>query len=54
MLEKDGRELNDGQVKKYCMENLEQFMVPKYVEFRKALPKSSHGKVDKKALAENV
>ena len=47
---KDGKELSEGQVKKFCMENLEPFMVPKYVEFRKSLPKSSHGKVDKKAL----
>jgi acyl-CoA synthetase (AMP-forming)/AMP-acid ligase II len=46
----DGEVLTGEQVKKYCMENLEPFMVPKYVEFIKALPKSSHGKVDKKAL----
>ena len=37
-------------LKKFCMDNLEPFMVPKYVEFRKSLPKSIHGKVDKKAL----
>lgn len=47
----DGEVLSEEKVKKYCMQNLEPFMVPKYVEFIKALPKSSHGKVDKKALA---
>lgn len=47
----DGEMLSEEKVKRYCMENLEPFMVPKYVEFIKALPKSSHGKVDKKALS---
>jgi len=47
---RDGEKVSEERVKKFCMENLEPFMVPKYVEFRKSLPKSSHGKVDKKAL----
>jgi len=47
---RDGKEMSEEQVKKFCTDNLEPFMVPKYVEFRKSLPKSSHGKVDKKAL----
>lgn len=46
----DREVLSEEKVKKYCMENLEPFMVPKYVEFIKVMPKSSHGKVDKKLL----
>jgi acyl-coenzyme A synthetase/AMP-(fatty) acid ligase len=30
---------------------MENYMVPKYVEFREDLPKSSHGKIAKKDLA---
>jgi amino acid adenylation domain-containing protein len=44
-------ELNDRDVMKYCMKNLEPFMIPKYVEFRSALPKTTSGKIDKKQLS---
>ena len=42
--------LTEDQVIKYCMKNLEPFMVPKYVEFTDSLPKSPTGKIDKKKL----
>jgi acyl-CoA synthetase (AMP-forming)/AMP-acid ligase II len=35
----------------HCRKNLEPFAVPKYLEFRKTLPKSASGKIDKKRLA---
>ncbi len=44
-------DLTDKDVMKYCIQNLETFMVPKYVDFRNALPKSSSGKIDKKQLS---
>jgi len=47
---KAGNKLTEDQVIKYCMKNLEPFMVPKYVEFRDSLPKSPTGKIDKKEL----
>ena len=40
----------EEKVVKYCMKNLEPFMVPKYVEFRDSFPKSASGKIDKKQL----
>ncbi len=43
-------ELTEKQVLKYCSENLETFMVPKYVEFMDNLPKTPNGKIDKKLL----
>jgi acyl-CoA synthetase (AMP-forming)/AMP-acid ligase II len=43
-------ELTETSIIKYCMKNLEPFMVPKYVEFRDSFPKSSSGKIDKKKL----
>ena len=44
-------ELTDRDVMKYCMKNLEPFMIPKYVEFRSTLPKTASGKIDKKQLS---
>ena len=42
--------LTDKQVLKYCSENMETFMVPKYIEFLENLPKTPNGKIDKKQL----
>ena len=42
--------LTAEQVMKFCAQNLEAFMVPKYVDFRDLLPKSASGKIDKKTL----
>jgi amino acid adenylation domain-containing protein len=45
-----GVELAEKQVLKYCAENMETFMVPKYIEFMESLPKTPNGKIDKKQL----
>jgi acyl-coenzyme A synthetase/AMP-(fatty) acid ligase len=43
-------ELTEKQVLKYCSENMETFMVPKYIGFMDSLPKTPNGKIDKKQL----
>jgi acyl-coenzyme A synthetase/AMP-(fatty) acid ligase len=43
--------ISQNDVLKYCKENLEPFAIPKYIEFVEELPKTAHGKIDKKALA---
>lgn len=43
-------ELSDKQVLAYCRANLEDYMVPKFVEFTKELPKTSSGKITKTGL----
>ncbi len=48
--EKSG--LSEAEVMAHCRANLEDFMVPKYVEFRAELPKIASGKVDRKELAQ--
>ncbi|HEY5603054.1 MAG TPA: class I adenylate-forming enzyme family protein [Gammaproteobacteria bacterium] len=48
-LEKDA-ELNDKQIKKFCMAHLENYMVPKDIVFMEELPKTANGKIDKKLL----
>lgn len=40
-----------ARVKAWCRAKLEDFKVPKYVEFRESLPRSSSGKVVKQAVA---
>jgi len=42
--------LREKDIIGYCMNNLEFFMVPKYVEFVSKFPKTSTGKIDKKLL----
>jgi len=47
---KDGASLKKQDIQKYCARRIENFMVPKYIEVRKELPKSSHGKISKHDL----
>lgn len=45
--------LTEQQIRKYCTQNLEPFMVPKYLKFIDEFPKSASGKIDKKSISEN-
>jgi len=45
--------VNKKEIITYCTENLEPYSVPKYIEILKELPKTAHGKIDKKALKES-
>jgi long-chain acyl-CoA synthetase len=47
---KDDSQLTENNILEHCSRNLEDFMVPKYVEIRKSLPKTSSGKISKKGL----
>ena len=49
VVDRDG--LTEAQVLAYCRLNLEDFMVPKIVEFRGELPKTSSGKIKKTSLS---
>lgn len=46
----NGQYIDSNTILQFCSENMETFMVPKYVEFLNELPKSPNGKVDKKIL----
>ena len=48
----DGHHLTDRDVIRHCAQHLEDFMVPKHVEFRDSLPKTSSGKIRASALRE--
>ncbi|MBZ9656859.1 class I adenylate-forming enzyme family protein [Phyllobacterium lublinensis] len=44
--------LTDREIIRHCSKNLEDFMVPKSVEFRTSLPKTDTGKVSRRLAAE--
>jgi len=49
---KKDQSLTEEELKKYCHENLTNYKVPKYVEFRTELPKTNVGKILRRALKE--
>jgi acyl-coenzyme A synthetase/AMP-(fatty) acid ligase len=46
----DDPAITDRHILKHCASRLENFMVPKYVEIVKDLPKTESGKITKKNL----
>ncbi len=47
---KEGTHLTEKDILRYCAKHLEEFMIPKLVEFRTRMPRTSNGKIDKKEL----
>lgn len=47
-----GSGLTERRVIRHCASHLEDFMVPKHVEFRSALPKTESGKISRRRVAE--
>jgi acyl-coenzyme A synthetase/AMP-(fatty) acid ligase len=47
----EGVELGAKEIQNYCQSKLENFMVPKFIEFMKELPKTDTGKVKKTGLS---
>jgi long-chain acyl-CoA synthetase len=46
--------LSEREVIRHCARRLEEFMVPRYVEFRDALPKSENGKISRRQVAQDA
>jgi long-chain acyl-CoA synthetase len=51
---KRDQSLTEEELKKYLHENLTNYKVPKYVEFRSELPKTNVGKILRRALKEET
>jgi amino acid adenylation domain-containing protein len=49
-----GRSLSEKDILHYCSQHLDDFAVPKSVEFRETLPRTSSGKIAKRELVEQV
>ena len=50
VVRRNGFPLTEKDVLKHCKSELEEFAIPKYIEFRDSLPKTSSGKIDKLTL----
>jgi long-chain acyl-CoA synthetase len=46
--------LTEEEIKKFCHENLTNYNVPKFIEFRTELPKTNVGKILRRALKEET
>jgi amino acid adenylation domain-containing protein len=46
----DGVVMTEQEIRRFCSERMEDLFVPKYVEFRKTLPKTESGKIKKSSL----
>jgi long-chain acyl-CoA synthetase len=49
-----GASLTAADVIRHCARNLEDFMVPKHVQFRAELPKSDNGKIARREIAAEI
>src|SRR5216684_8434940 len=47
---REGARLTELDLLRHCAQHLEDFMMPKFVEFRDSLPKTSSGKISKREL----
>jgi long-chain acyl-CoA synthetase len=46
--------LTEADIRKHCEANLTGYKRPKYIEFRKELPKTNVGKILRRALREEA
>ena len=42
--------VTEQDILRFCNENMENYMIPKYVVFLEEMPKTPNGKIDKKQL----
>ncbi|MDR3668698.1 MAG: AMP-binding protein [Ignavibacteriaceae bacterium] len=54
IVKKDGADIESNDILYYCSKSMESFMIPKFLEFIKELPKSPNGKIDKKILKQQI
>jgi acyl-coenzyme A synthetase/AMP-(fatty) acid ligase len=50
----DNHKLTERKVLRHCAQRLEDYMVPKHVEFRNSLPKTASGKIKATALTDEA
>jgi acyl-CoA synthetase (AMP-forming)/AMP-acid ligase II len=54
IVRRNGYSLTEKDVLRHCKKELEEFAIPKYIEFRDSLPKISSGKIDKLTLKQEI
>jgi amino acid adenylation domain-containing protein len=50
----DGASLDSTELKRHCAEKLPAYMVPEKIEFRKSLPRTDNGKIDRRRLVSEL
>ena len=50
----DGASLDSAELKRHCAEKLPAYMVPEKIEFRKSLPRTDNGKIDRRRLVSEL
>ena len=45
-----GTHLTRARIQRHCLEHLESFMVPRFIDIREALPTTTNGKINRRAL----
>ncbi len=50
----DGATLDYMQLEQHCAEKLPAYMVPEKIEFRKSLPRTDNGKIDRRGLVSEI
>ncbi len=53
IVQRNGYSLTEKDILKHCKKELEEFAIPKFIEFRSSLPKTSSGKIDKLSLKQS-
>jgi acyl-CoA ligase (AMP-forming) (exosortase A-associated) len=54
VVQRNGYPMTEKDVLRQCKKELEEFAIPKYIELRASLPKTSSGKIDKLALKQET
>lgn len=54
VVQRNGYPMTEKDILRQCKKELEEFAIPKYIEFRASLPKTSSGKIDKLALKQEI
>jgi acyl-CoA synthetase (AMP-forming)/AMP-acid ligase II len=45
-----GSRLTPERIQRHCLEHLESFMVPRFIDIREELPTTANGKINRRAL----
>ncbi len=51
-MKKEGAEVSDDELNRYCRKNLASYKVPRIYEFREELPKTAVGKILRRQLVD--
>jgi crotonobetaine/carnitine-CoA ligase len=51
---KDGHAVSEGEIIAHCQKNMAYFMVPRFIQFRRELPMTQNGKVEKYKLQQDA